>query len=140
MTSNHEFQPPSLSEYVSLRAESAVEASVKRAMEPFMSELRTFKVDMKAEMKEFKAEMKEDLHSFKAEMKAEMKEFKTEMKVFKAEVKEDLRDLKRDVADLKNDANFRRTAVDVVWDGLSLICMLSGGGFAWAYLWDHAKR
>jgi hypothetical protein len=110
-SNNNEFQPPSLSDYVSLRAESAVEASVKRAMEPFMSELRTFK-----------AEMKEDLGSFKAE------------------VKEDLRVLKRDVAELKNDANFRRTAVDVVWDGLSVICMLSVGGFVWTYLWDHAKR
>jgi predicted ATP-dependent protease len=74
MTSNNnnEFQPPSLSDYVSLRAESAVEASVKRAMEPFMSELRTFKVEMKAEMKEFKAEVKEDLRVLKNDV-AELK-------------------------------------------------------------------
>jgi hypothetical protein len=132
MTSNNEFQPPSLSDYVSLRAESAVEASVKRAMEPFMSELRTFKVDMKedlhsfkvemkaemkefkaemkAEMKEFKAEMKKDLHSFKVEMKAEMKEFKAEMKENLVEIKEDLRVLKSDVAELKSIAELERSA------------------------------
>jgi hypothetical protein len=57
-----------MSDYVSLRAESAVEASVKRAMEPFMSELRTFK----AEMKEFKTEMKEDMRVLKNDV-AELK-------------------------------------------------------------------
>jgi hypothetical protein len=115
MSCSSGLQPTSMSDYVSLRAESAVEASVKRAMEPFMSELRTFKVEMKAEIK-------------------------AEIKEFKAEMKEDLRGLKSDVAELKNEASFRKSFYSVAWNGVSLVCVLSGGGFGLKYLWGHAKH